>query len=235
MNAFLRTLVAGAALAGFTYAGYEVLSRRDLHRTIREMEQLQQQMERKLAARQAMLDRLGRTRRVAHIQVLDQQPGPGGEVARTFFAFIELDEQGREIDRQRFDVPGDVLFVDAWSIKFSHVDVAGGDPLRGHSLILLRRVYSDRMAPFEGYSIDLPGAVPPAYAAGEVAEFEKRLWEQFWQLATDPEAAAAAGVRVAQGEAVYKPLRSGATYELVVDAAGGMSLTPLRPQGATKG
>ncbi len=235
MNAFLRTLVAGAALAGFTYAGYEVLSRRDLRRTIREMEQIQQQMEQKLAAREAMLERLGRSRRAAHIQVLDQQPGPGGEVARTSFAFIELDEQGREIARQLFDVPGDVLFVDAWSIKFSHVDVAGGDPLRGRSLVLLRRVYSDRMAPSEGYAIDLPGAVPPAYAAGEVAEFEKRLWEQFWKLATDPEAAEAAGVRVAQGEAVYKPLRNGATYELVVDAAGGMSLTPLRPKGAPKG
>jgi hypothetical protein len=232
MNAFLRTLVAGAALAGFTYAGYEVLSRRDLRRTLREMEQLQQETEQKLAAREAMLDRLGRSRRVAHIQVLEQHKGPGGEVARTRFAFIEIDDHGREIARQVFDVPGDVLFVDAWSIKFSHVDVAGGDPLRGQSLILLRRVYSDRMPPSEGYAIDLPGAVPPAYAAGEAAEFEKRLWEQFWTLATDPAAADAAGVRVAQGEAVYKPIRAGATYELVVDAAGGMSLTPLRPRTA---
>jgi hypothetical protein len=182
-----------------------------------------------------MLDRLGRSRRVAHIRVIDQQAGPRGDVTRTSFAFIELDEQGREIARQRFDIPGDVLFVDAWSIKFSHVDVAGGDPLRGRSLVLLRRVYSDRMAPSNGYAIDLPGSVPPAYAAGEVAEFEKRLWEQFWKLAADPEAAEAAGVRVAQGEAVYKPLRSGSTYELVVDAAGGMSLLPLRDTAVAGG
>src|SRR5262249_59357146 len=128
-----------------------------------------------------------------------------------------------------------VLFVDAWTIKFSTVDVGAGDPLRGRSLILLRRVYSDRMAPSEGYPIDLPGAVPPAYAAGEVADFEKRLWDQFWKLATDPQAAAAAGVRVAQGEAVYKPLRRGTTYELVVDAAGGMSLMPLPAPDLAKG
>jgi hypothetical protein len=35
------------------------------------------------------------------------------------------------------------------------------------------------------------------------------------------------GVRVAQGEAVYKPLRPDQVYELTVDAAGGMSLLPL--------
>jgi hypothetical protein len=37
------------------------------------------------------------------------------------------------------------------------------------------------------------------------------------------------GVRVAQGEAVYKPVKMGQSYELVVDAVGGMSLTPLAP------
>lgn len=235
MHALIRTGLVAAALAMLTYAAYHHFSQSNLRRTIQELEQLQKETQQKLAAREAMIDRLGRSRRVAHLQVVDQQRGPGGEVAQTAFLFIELDEQGRELARKRYEVPGDVLFVDAWSIKFSHVDVAAGDPLRGRSLILLRRVYSDRMAPSEGYPIDLPGAVPPAYAAGEVAAFEKRLWEQFWKLATDPEAAAAAGVRVAQGEAVYKPLRPGATYELVVDAAGGMSLTPVSGMTAAGG
>ena len=53
------------------------------------------------------------------------------------------------------------------------------------------------------------------------------MWEHFWELAMDPAAAAAMGVRVAQGETVYKPVRAGRVYELIVDAAGGMSLTPL--------
>src|SRR5262245_27556724 len=143
MKSLFRTLLTGAVLAGLTYGGYEAISRRDLHRTIREMEQLQKEMQQKLAAREAMLERLGRSRRVAHIQVLDQPTGPGGLIAQTEFQFIELDEQGRELARQRFSVPGDVLFVDAWTIKFSHLDVGAGDPLRGRSLILLRRVYSD--------------------------------------------------------------------------------------------
>ena len=36
-----------------------------------------------------------------------------------------------------------------------------------------------------------------------------------------------ARVVTAQGEAVYKPVRTGQRYELVVDAAGGMSFMPL--------
>ena len=119
------------------------------------------------------------------------------------------------------------MFVDVLSVKFHQDDVASGHPLRGRTLLLLRRIYSDRMAPVNGYPIDTPGAVPPGYAAGEAARFEKRIWEHFWELATDPAAASAMGIRVAQGEAVYKPVEKGRTYELIVDAVGGMSLTPL--------
>jgi hypothetical protein len=43
------------------------------------------------------------------------------------------------------------------------------------------------------------------------------------------------GVRIAQGEAVYKPVRTGETYELLVDAAGGMSLKPLGDGALTRG
>src|SRR5262249_33631085 len=132
--------------------------------------------------------------------------------------------------RQAFTVPGDVLFVDAWTIKFEAEKVAQGDPLQGRSLVLLRRIYSDRIPPKDGFNIDTPGAVPPGYACTGVGRFEKQLWENFWSLAMDAEKAKAVGVRVAQGEAVYKPVRAGQTYELIVDAAGGMSLTPLPEQ-----
>ena len=127
-----------------------------------------------------------------------------------------------------------LAIVDAWSVKFHHDDVAAGHPLRGRTLLLLRRIYSDRMAPIDGYPIDVPGAIPPGYAVGEIASFEKRLWEHFWEIATDPRLASAMGVRVAQGEAVYKPLRVGQVYELIVDAAGGMSLLPLPADDGTQ-
>jgi hypothetical protein len=124
-------------------------------------------------------------------------------------------------------VPGDVLFVDAWTVKFDPSLVAEGDPLRGRSLVLLRRVYSDRMRPQDGIALDVPGAIPPGYAVGEVGAFERQLWSAFWNIASDASTAAEMGVRVAQGEAVYKPMRQGQTFELIADAIGGLSLRPL--------
>ena len=98
--------------------------------------------------------------------------------------------------------------------------------------MLLRRIYSDQMRPIEGLPIDTPGASPPAYAVGGIGKFEQQLWAHFWEIATDPDLADSMGVRVAQGEAVYKPMREGERYELTVEAAGGLTLVPLRAASA---
>jgi hypothetical protein len=227
MAAVIRVALIGGLAAVLAVVGYQRMRSRDLRQAMQEMAALQEQTEQRLEAKEAMIERLNRSRRLAHLRVLDQRSDPAGGILETDLLFIELDDDGRELSRQQFTLPGDVVFVDAWSIKFHHADVADGHPLRGQTLLLLRRIYSDRMAPVDGYPIDVPGTVPPGYAVGVVASFETRLWEHFWDIASDPTLAKAMGVRVAQGEAVYKPLRAGRVYELIVDATGGMSLLPL--------
>jgi hypothetical protein len=227
MTAVIRTTIVTVVLAGLVLLGYREIRTSRLESAMAELEALNQEMSDRLAAHQAMIDRLSRSRRVAHIEVTAQTPDGRGGVASTSLNFIELDEQGAELERQELIIPGDVLFVDAWTVKFDHRDVAIGHPLRGRSMVLLRRIYSDRMAPIDGFAIDTPGAVPPGYAATEMGRFERRIWEDFWLIAGDVDQARARGVRVAQGEAIYKPVKAGRTYELLVDAAGGMNLTPL--------
>lgn len=215
-------------LAGLVLVGYWRLSLDQQAKTIQELRQQQEQMNQQLTARQAMIDRLSRSRRIAHLEITDQKKDQSGAIASTDVLFIELDDRGAELARQNFTIPGDVLFIDAMTVKFNSEQVAQGDPLLGHTLILLRRIYSDRMPPKDGFRIDTPGAIPPGYACTDAGRFEKRLWENFWELATDSAKAQQLGVRVAQGEAVYKqPVRAGQSYELIVDALGGMSLTPL--------
>ena len=223
-------MLAGVLLSGVALTVYWRMSDGELRRALREMETLHEEMQHRLEAKEAMIGRLNRNRRLAHIRVIDQQLAVGDEVLQTELEFIGLDDYGGELAHQRFTLPGDVHFVDVWTVKFDPADVADGHPLRGRTLVLLRRLYSDLMPPIDGYPIDVPGAVPPGYATDEPAEFEKRVWEHFWELATDPRAAAAMGVRVAQGEAVYKPVRSGRVYELIADSAGGISLVPLPPE-----
>lgn len=227
MTAFTRILALSTVLAGFVLIGYWRISATEKERAIAELRSLNEKLEHALAQRQAMVERLSRSRRIAHVRVTDQIAATDGTVDATSVEFIELDEAGSELARQSITVPGDVLFVDAWTVKFDKELVAEGDPLRGRSLVLLRRIYSDRLPAIEGVPLDVPGAIPPGYAASDAGVFERKVWEHFWELARDPEAAQDMGVSVAQGEAVYKPVRVGETYELIVDAVGGMSLKPL--------
>jgi hypothetical protein len=227
MAAILRTTIVTLILGVTVLVAFRKLQSDWRQQTIDELRALNAEMEARLAAKAAMLERLERSRRIAHVEVIGQETDTAGDVIETELLFIELDDDGSELARQTFNVPGREVYIDAWTVKFNHDQVAQGHPLMGRSLVLLRRIYSDRLAPVEGLPIDTPGAAPPAYAAGDLGRFEKKIWDHFWEIATDAKLARAMGVRVAQGEAVYKPVRTGQRYELVVDAAGGMSFMPL--------
>lgn len=226
------TLVVGGATAMMVWKAHV-----DEERRLREeIAKIEAEMAREIAAREAMIDRLGRDRRRAIVEILAQEPidapSPGGPSLATEVRFIELDDAGRELGRRDFSIPGDVLFIDGWTARFPRESVAEGDPLRGSTIVLLRRLYSDRMNPADGHPIDTPGGVPDGYAASEVSRFEQSIWRNFWRLASNADAASAAGLRVAQGEAVYKRVAPGETYELLVEAAGGMTLVPTaKPDG----
>lgn len=227
MTSVIRSLAVSLVLGGMVLIGFWQLTLSRDRQLVRELQAMNADMTERLAARQAMVERLSRTRRVAHVQVTEQLLDEDDQVTETTFSFIELDDNGAELARQEFNVPGDVLFIDAWAVKFAMDDIAHGHPMRGRSIVLLNRIYSDHMAPRDGLAIDTPGAIPPGYAVGEIGRFEQQVWENFWDIADDPALAEAMGVRVAQGEAVYRPVTVGATYELTVDAVGGMNFVPL--------
>ena len=192
-----------------------------------EVAMLEQKLEAEIEIRDAMIERLGRTSRLARIEILKQATNPAGDVVETELRFIEVDEQGTELGRREFTIPGDVIFVDAWTVRFDHEQVAQGDPFAGRSLILLRRIYSDLMSPRDGLAIDTPGGIPDGYALSDEARFERTIWRSFWKLATDAGEARRWGVRVAQGEAVYKPVTQGQVFDLIAEASGGLTMIPL--------
>jgi len=162
------------------------------------------------------------------------------DVIETTLLFAEVDEEGRTLSREYITIPGNVAFFDGLVVKFDMESVAKGHPLRGRSIALLRRVYSERQAPSEGFLLDDPNRPPAGYRLADAREgveksendlsaearreMEMRVWSQFWNIANDPQRAEELGVRVAQGEAVYKPMKPGVLYELTIDAAGGLNL-----------
>jgi hypothetical protein len=61
------------------------------------------------------------------------------------------------------------------------------------------------------------------------SDYERGIWARFWTYANDPDQAAAAGIRVAQGEAVHTRAVRGQVYKLTLNAGHGLSLVPRLP------
>ena len=224
LASLIRMLVLVIVMGGIVLGSITWWAAREEAALRAEVEQLEVQLEQAIAAREAAIHRLSRTQRLARIEVLEPLKG---QTASTRIRFTELADDSRELASQEFVVPGQEVFVDAWTARFPTEQVVGNDPLRGQTLILLRRIYSELMPPNEGLVIDTPGAVPNGYAGTDKGRFEKAIWRNFWRIAKSPAAARQHGVRVAQGEAVYKPMQPGEIYDLRIESNGGMTLIPV--------
>lgn len=202
-----------------------VAEQTELLRIQRELaaEKVRLEAERKKLAE--VIDRLNVERRVALIEVLEQHVDERGEAVQTVIRFSERSRAGEDLPPMTFGVEGDTPHFDALVIKFDDDYVAHGDQLRGQSVALFRRVYGETQTPRDGYWLGKPGDVPDVYRVDpNPSDFEQQLWSEFWTYASDPEKAAAAGVRVAQGEAVYAPMKPNEVWTLTLEADGGLNL-----------
>lgn len=229
---FVRFMIGIAVVAVGGAGTFRLLSDREAARLRRENEALvRRETELRLA-----IDRLSGEDRVAEVHVLDQvRPGDlvNGQPAKGFtttIEFIELDRQQHPLPSQRFTINDEVIFFDALVLKFDAEKVAAGDPLRGKSLALFRRIYGEHQNPADGFPLDHEGDVPGVYRIEPRPKpFELELWSRFWDLARDPELARKQGVRVAQGEAVYVPMRRGQVWTLTLANNGGLNIKLHRP------
>ena len=175
-------------------------------------------------------------RRMAQIYVADQTGSVEGGDLSTKVRFVEVDESGEPIgEAKTFSIDGDVVYVDAWVVKFHDELVEQGDPLRSASICLFRRMFGEQQAPNDGVALDAPRHKPAVYGNDqEIAAWESELWENFWEIANDPEKADRLGVRAAHGEAPSMKLQEGKLYKLVLRASGGLTIEPEEMPAAMK-
>lgn len=82
---------------------------------------------------------------------------------RSSVEFVELSPQGDELSKPKpIELPGDLIYVDNWIVKFDDNYVEKGDVERGTSLCLFRRIFSEESLPTDG--LDEVGMRPQAYA-----------------------------------------------------------------------
>jgi hypothetical protein len=240
----IRAIVALAVVGMVGYGGwlgYSTYHEKDLALKDREaaLAESQQQIEsltKDVEAKQREIERLATAvrlltvdHRVAHVRVLKQEQDPGDPARlRTTFSFVEVDDEGRELESPRtFTVEDDHVYFDALVVKYKDEHVEQGDPLRATSICIFRRIFSADQTPNEGFEIDPVGSRPAGYSRGDdMSPEEKEIWDNFWDYANDSKRAEAAGVRAAQGEAPSIRLRPGKLYRIELRASGGLTIVP---------
>jgi hypothetical protein len=161
--------------------------------------------------------------RIAQIRVIDQQDDPDTGRPRTEIEFFEVNEEGAPLDdrRQKFTIDGDRVYVDCLLAKFDDKYIEENDLDRRTAICLFQRVFGEHQQPQEGFEIDQVGTAPTSYArGGEMSEFEKRIWKDFWTLANDPAEAAKIGVRAVHADAPSLRVEKGGLYELELRTTG---------------
>jgi len=197
-----------------------------------------QRLKQEVAAQKAEIERLETSvrllkvdRRIAEIRVLSRQGSPLEDNLITKISFVEIDGQGKALEKPRvFNIQGDVVYVDAWVIKFDDKYVERGDPLRSTSICLFRRIFGEAQQPKDGFVLDAVGSRPIAYhTGGKISKTEQEIWSRFWEYANDPAKAKKAGMRAVHGEAPSIKLVPGRVYKILLRASGGLSITAGEP------
>ena len=236
-NTTVRTVVIAAVcgtLGYFGYLGYSKYTKheRDLATATAQVEQLSQELKVKteqLEKLETSLRLLKTDQRLARLDVIDIQRDKENNAIKSRLQFVELSPAGDNISPPKYiELPGDIVYIDNWVIKFDDKYVERADIQRGTSLCLFRRIFSEQQKPTDGVSLDEVGMRPQAYGrGGQMSEFERQLWSDFWQFANDPAKAAAMGIRAANGEAVSIQVREGKSYAIELRASGGLSIKPV--------
>jgi hypothetical protein len=182
--------------------------------------------------------------RLARLKVLDQHEvpslnpvpptaGTASAVSQpnvvTKIEFVEINGQGEPIgEPKQFEIVGDMVYVDYLRVTFDDKYVEQSDLDRSTSLALFQRIFGEHQEPAKGFQLDTVGTRPTAYGRGtQISDFEKKIWDDFWLIANDPQKAEELGIRGANGDAVSIRVRPGKTYEIDLRSTGDMTIKPV--------
>jgi outer membrane murein-binding lipoprotein Lpp len=196
--------------------------------TIEEQEAAIQQLNVEVDKLEAKLQLLKVDHRLARIRATEQGTDATTGEPFTVIEFVELNDEGQPIDTPReFRIRGDVVYIDNWIVKFDDKYVEEQDLERGTSLVLFRRIFGEMQQPIDGFPLDEVGQAPRAYArGGQMSDFEKKIFGDFWEIANDEERAKEMGIRAAHGQAVSMKVQKDKTYKVQLRASDGLSIVP---------
>ena len=211
-------LLAAACGVGLTFVVTRNAELRRLNAEVQRLEQDKKQLA-------EFAERLGASRRVAQVEVVNQRSRPDGTVMSVML-WHEVAADGSLGQPQYVETSGGLVYLEAAVVKFQTQLVGAGDVARGTSLALFRRIFGECQTPSSAAELDRT-TLASAKPGTDRPTLEPRLWEIFWQLMDDPALAEQYGVRVAQVEAPAVVVHTGQVFEVTLDAAGGLNVRLL--------
>lgn len=175
--------------------------------------------------------RLSASRRVAQVDILDQQKIAPGRFS-TMLRWQEITEDGLLGAPQMVEVFGSAVYFEGLVIKFDHERVGRGEPGRAASMVMFRRIFGDQQEPVTGYPLP-ESANPLSETARQADPMGGILWARFWDFIDDPKTCEEYGVRVAQIEAPSVPVKPGQSWQVHLDAAGGLNIRKIADRPIT--
>jgi hypothetical protein len=168
--------------------------------------------------------------RVAEVCTLAQQR-PADEPVRTTVRFQEFRQNGQPLSPMVVTLPGEEIYVDAFVTIFESDAVQRG---QAKTLYLFRRIFSEQMAPQEGFPLyrseGSGDGIPPSYVRQDLDRTaQQRVWDHLWRIIEDAAYAETQRVRTTFGQAVYAKMQPGQCYSLTIQHNGGLLLHARGP------
>lgn len=157
---------------------------------------------------------------IGYARVVSQSERDGRRYTRLQFVETARDDPAKRILDREYEIEGDVVYFDALIVKFGNEYVMDG---RERALFLWRRIFSEKMAPESGYSIEQMGVEPKRYAdifRKLPLRDREMFWSEIWELSNDLERLKKAGIQAIDGVAVYRKLRPGLIYVFKIRNTG---------------
>ncbi|MCM8782038.1 MAG: hypothetical protein NC828_03200 [Candidatus Omnitrophica bacterium] len=179
-----------------------------------------------------IIERLSAESRVAEVIVTDVKDDLKTRKTYTTIKFLEYDTKLSPLEPKYFTFSGNIIQFQAMVIRFDDFYVKKGHPLKGKSAYLFTKVFMLTDKGAEVFDITKMNEIPSGYKVeGAKNNFERKLWQKFWQYALDSQEAKRAGIKNAQIEAPGTKFIPGMVYTIKIEHDGGLRIDskPISP------
>lgn len=183
----------------------------------------QSQTENKLLKK--IIERLSADSRVAEVIVTEVKPDPKTKKTYTTIKFLEYDTKLNPLKPKYFTFSGNIIQFQSMVIRFDDFYVKKGHPLKGKSAYLFMKVFMLTDNGAETFEINRVNEIPSGYKVADVKNnFQKKIWQKFWEYALNPKEAEKIGIKNAQIEAPGTKFIPGMIYTIKIEHDGGLRI-----------